>query len=211
MYKYFFFMMLFSIVHPFNGFSQQENMSDLEENLVRKKIIEKSKSINTIVSDFEQTKHLDFLSNDIKSSGSMVFKSPDLIKWEYEIPFRYSVIFKNEKLFINDDGDKSKIDLGSNKTFKSLNALIIKSVKGDMFDDNKFQMVYAKSKSNYIIKFIPKDASLKALIHDFILSFDQVSLEVVEIKMMENTEDYTLIKFIDQKINSKVDEEVFNN
>ena len=211
MHKYFFFMVLFFMMHPFSGFSQQEKMSDTEKNLLRKKIIEKSRSINTIVSDFEQTKHLDFLSNDIKSSGSLVFKSPDLIKWEYETPFRYSVIFKNEKLYINDDGDKSKIDLGSNKTFKSLNGLIIKSVKGDMFDDDKFQMEYAKSKSDYIIKFTPKDASLKALIHDFILSFDRVSLEVVEIKMMENTEDYTLIKFIGQKINSKVNEEVFNN
>jgi len=206
-----FFGVIFLIVIPFIGFSQQEKMLLNEAEQVKIKIIEKSKSITTIVSKFEQTKHLDFLSNDIKSIGNLVFKSPDFIKWEYKTPFNYSVVFKNDKLFINDDGDKSKIDLGSNKTFKSLNSLIIKSVKGDMFDESKFEIQYSQNSKNYVIKFTPKDDALQSFIHDFILSFDKKSYEVVEIRMMENEEDYTNIQFIDQKINTKVDDAVFSN
>ncbi len=211
MSKYVFFMGCFLFVNPFFGFSQQVKMQDNEADRVRIRIIERSKSTNTIVSKFEQTKHLDFLSNDIKSSGNLVFKSPDQIKWEYEMPFNYIVVFKNDKLFINDDGVKSKADLGSNKTFKSLNSLIIKSVKGDMFDSEQFIIQYFKNSFHFIIKFTPKDVSLQSFIHDFILSFDKESLQVVEIKMMENTEDYTKIRFVDQKINSEVNNEVFSN
>lgn len=108
------FFVLFLLVNSFFGFSQQERMSKQEADQVRIKIIEKSKNTNTIMGDFVQTKHLDFLSNDIKSTGKLVFKFPDLIKWEYKTPFNYSVVFKNDKLFINDDGDKSKIDRSNN-------------------------------------------------------------------------------------------------
>ncbi len=211
MNKYVFLILFLLVLNPFNCFSQEDKMSITEANQLRADIIEKSKKTLTIISEFEQFKHLDFLSNDIKSSGSLVYKSPDLIKWEYIEPFNYTVIFKNDKLFINDEGVKSNIDLSSNKTFKSLNKLIIKSVKGDMFDDNLFDIQYFKNTKHHIIKFFPKENSLKSIISVFILSFDKKSLNVVEIIMKENSEDYTLLKFINQKINRPVRDEVFFN
>ncbi|NOQ91692.1 MAG: outer membrane lipoprotein carrier protein LolA [Flavobacteriaceae bacterium] len=186
-------------------------MSMEDASQLRINIIDKSEKTVTIVSEFEQFKHLDFLSNDIKSSGNLVYKAPNLIKWEYKEPFNYSIVFKNDKLFINDEGVKSNVDLSSNKTFKSLNNLIIKSVRGDMFDDKLFDMQYFEIQKKYVIKFIPKENSLKSMISVFILSFDKKSLDVTEIKMQENAEDYTLLKFINQKINTTVSDEVFSN
>ena len=193
------------------GIAQQMEMLNDESRELRKKIIEKSNTTNTIISDFIQYKHLDFLSNDIKSTGKLVFKAPDLIKWEYLEPFKYSVVFKNDKLLINDDGVKSKIDLTSNKSFKSLNSLIIKSVKGDMFDENSFDIEYFKNSKNYLVTFQPKTSSVKSFVNEFILTYDKVSLNVIEIKMKENSEDYTLLKFINQSINENVGNEVFSN
>jgi len=205
------FIVFFIVLNVMQCFSQEEKMSITDANLLRGNIIEKSKKTLTIVSGFEQFKHLDFLSNDIKSDGNLVYKSPNHIKWEYTSPFIYSVVFKNDKLFINDDGLKSNIDLSSNKTFKSLNNLIIKSVNGNMFDDKLFDMQYFKNTSNYIVKFLPKENGLKSIINEFILSFDRKSLHVVEIIMKESTEDYTLLKFLNQKINTPVSDAVFSN
>lgn len=73
----------------------------------------------TIQSDFTQYKHMDFLSNDIETSGKMAFKEPDLIKWEYTKPYTYSVIFNTGKIYIDDDGSKSNMDLGNNRLFKN--------------------------------------------------------------------------------------------
>ncbi len=211
MNKYLFFMVSFFVLNIQNCISQENKMSNEEAIQLRTNIIEKSKKTVTIVSEFEQFKHLDFLSNDIKSSGNLVYKHPNLIKWEYKEPFNYSIVFKNDILFINDEGIKSNVDISSNKTFKSLNTLIIKSVKGDMFDDKLFDMRYFENKKKYIIKFIPKENTLKSMIRVFILSFDKNSLNVIEIKMQENAEDYTLLKFINQKINTVVSDEVFTN
>lgn len=191
--------------------TQNSSMSVLEAKDLRNKVIEKSKSTTSIISDFEQYKHLDFLSNDIKSSGKLVYKYPNFIKWEYQSPFKYSAIFKNNTLYINDDGNKSDINLASHKTFKSLNDLIIKSVKGDMFDESKFNITYHKSTNNYIVSFVPLDKNMKSLIRKFVLKFDKVTLNVIEVKMIESSEDYTLLKFLNQILNEPVTDSEFSN
>jgi len=211
MNKYLFFIISFFVLNTLHCFSQEKKISIEEASQLRINIIEKSKKTLTIISEFEQFKHLDFLSNDIKSSGNLVYKAPNLIKWKYKEPFNYSIVFKNNKLFINDEGVKSNVDLSSNKTFKSLNNLIIKSVRGDMFDDKLFDVQYFENQKKYVIKFIPKEKSLKSIISVFILSFDKNSLNVIEVRMQENAEDYTLLKFINQKINTSVSDEIFSN
>jgi len=199
------------VLNSITAISQQIALSEEESKDLRIKVVEKSNNTTSIISDFIQYKHLDFLSNDIESRGNMVFKAPDLIKWEYNIPFKYSVVFKDGKLNINDEGVKSKLDLSSNKAFKSLNNLIIKSVKGDMFDDNQFEIEYFKDNTHYYVRFKPKEKRLKSFINEFMLSFDKETLDVVEVKMIENSEDYTLLKFINQEFNRPISNEVFLN
>tara|TARA_B110000091_G_C13770926_1_gene456634 strand:- start:601 stop:1233 length:633 start_codon:yes stop_codon:yes gene_type:complete len=184
----------------------------LDEALVLKEnIIKKSKSTITIINDFTQYTHLSFLSKDIISKGKLVFKSPNLIKWEYVKPYKNSVILKKNKLYVNDDGTKSEIDLSSNKTFKEMNSLLLKSVKGNMFDDEKFEIAFFKKVENYMVSFIPLDKSMKSFINKFELTFNSNSFNVIEIKMIELSEDYTTIKFSNTKINEPVANEVFEN
>ncbi len=120
----------------------QTQMSTQEAAALKTKVKALASTTQTISSDFIQYKHLDFLDNDIETSGKLAFKAPDLVKWEYLDPFKYAVLFKDETLFINDEGNKSNVDIGSNKMFKQLNKLIISSVKGDMFDEAEFTIEY---------------------------------------------------------------------
>ena len=108
--------------------AQEKSMSKSEIQTFKENVKASAKSITTIKSDFTQYKHLDILSNDIETNGHMVFKSPNLVKWQYTKPFSYSVIFKEDQLLINDDGTKSNVDIGSSKLFKNLNELIISSI-----------------------------------------------------------------------------------
>lgn len=191
--------------------SSQDTLSKEEALILKNNIMKKSNTTNSIISDFDQYKHLSFLSKDIESKGKLVFKTPNLIKWEYKTPFKYSVVFKNDKLFINDDGIKSDLDLSANKAFKSLNNLIIKSVKGDMFDEEQFEINYFKDNKNYRIFFTSKEDSLKSFISKFELTFDAKTYSVLKIKMIESSEDYTTIVFSNQKINEPVNDAIFNN
>ena len=194
---------------PFFTIAQEVAMSVSASNDLKTRVVEKSEETTSIISDFEQFKHLDFLSDDIKSTGKLTYKSPSSIKWEYKVPFVYSAVFKNDKLYINDDGVKSKVNLDANKTFKSLNNLIVKSVRGDMFDEGKFDISYFENSENYIVHFMSLDKTLKKMIAEFVLTFDKESLNVITVKMIEPSNDFTLLKFLNQQTNQSVADAVF--
>lgn len=200
---------LFLAVAPL--FGQNTAVSSQEIATLKQKVKQKAAKTKTILSDFDQYKHLDFLSNDIKTSGKLAFKAPDIVKWEYLKPYKYSIVFKENKLFINDEGKKSDVNIGSNKLFKKINQLIIKSVSGDMFDDNEFKISYSQSKTEYIVSFLSKDAELKKYIKEFVLHFSKKDYSVNEVKNIEPSDDYTRIVFKNRKENSTLDNAIFSN
>ncbi|MBD3660955.1 MAG: outer membrane lipoprotein carrier protein LolA [Arenibacter algicola] len=199
------------IAHTSLLLAQESKMNNTEIAEFKAKIIETSKATTTIQSNFTQYKHLDFLSNDITTQGKMAFKVPNMVKWEYTEPFKYSIIFKDDKLIINDSGTKSNMDLGNSVLFKKINQLIVNSVKGNLFQDSDFTMSYFKSSKYYKVIFIPKDEKIKSYIASFILIFDKQQADVMEVKMVEPTNDYPRIVFSDRLINKPLDNEVFTN
>jgi len=188
----------------------QTPMSTSEANILKATVKERAAITKTISSDFIQYKHLDFLDNDIETSGKLIFKTPDLIKWEYMKPFKYSVLFKDEKLYINDEGKKSNVNIGSNRLFKQLNTLIINSVKGDMFDEVEFSIEYFKKDNYSLVYFSPKDKKFAKYIKAFHITFNTEG-DVIEVKMIESSEDYTKIVFSNKALNKPLEDALFTN
>ena len=188
----------------------QTPMNNTEAATLKAKVKALATITKTISSDFVQYKHLDFLDNDIETSGKLAFKAPDLVKWEYVKPFKYSVLFKDETLFINDEGNKSNVDIGSNKMFKQLNKLIISSVKGDMFDAAEFAIEYFNKDENSLVYFSPKDKKFAKYIQAFHITFNEKG-DVLEVKMVEPSQDYTKIVFTNKVINQTLDNAIFTN
>lgn len=205
MYKTLFFLLVMGTL------SAQTKMTSTEINSFKEKVKVTASKTKTIISDFTQYKHMDFLSEDIKTSGKMLFKSPNLVKWAYTNPFQYSVIFKEDKLLINDEGKKSDVKIGSSQLFKKLNQLIVNSISGNMFNADEFIMTFIKTDKYYQVQFLSKDAALKKYIKQFVLNFDKNKYSVIEVKMVEPSDDYTKIVFKNRKENQAIKNEVFNN
>jgi outer membrane lipoprotein carrier protein len=192
-------------------FAQEQKMSDAEIVLFKQSVNSVALKITTITTDFTQYKHLDFLSKDIESSGKMFFKEPNLLKWQYKKPYNYSIIFKNGKILIDDEGKKSAVDAGNNKVFGKINKLIVGSVSGKMFDDKEFIVSFYKSKTNNITRLLPKDATLKKYIKQIELTFDKEDHTVIQVKLIESSDDYTRIVLKNKTLNAKIDDSIFNN
>jgi len=186
----------------------QTKINNAEAKALQSKVKLLAETTKTITADFVQYKHLDFLSNDIESNGKLSFKSPDLVKWAYVKPFEYSVLFKDDMLYINNEGEKNNVDIGSNKLFKQLNKLISASITGDMFNSEEFDISYFKKGSDTEVHFSPKDKKFAKYIKEFHIFFNS-DAEVSEVKMIEPSNDYTHIVFSNRSTNQNLSDAVF--
>jgi len=200
----------FSLVHGLL-LAQDQKMSGAEIAEFKQHVNQVSKKITSLSTDFIQYKHLDFLSKDIETSGKMVFKEPYLLQWQYKKPYNYSIVFKNGKILINDEGKKSAVDIGNSKIFAKINKLIVGSVSGNLFDDKEFEISYFKNKNQNSTKLLPKDANLRKYIKQIELTFDNADFTVTQVKLIESSEDFTRIVLKNKVINAKIDDSVFSN
>ena len=193
------------------SFAQDQKMTAGEMTAFKQSVNKVSKEINTLSTDFVQYKHLNFLSKDIETSGKMVFKEPYLLQWQYKKPYNYLIVFKNGKILIKDEGKKSEIDIGNSKIFTKINKLIVGSVSGNLFDDKEFDIAYFKEKNKNVTKLVPKDANLRKYIKQIEVTFDKDDFTVVQLKLIESSEDFTRIVLKNKVINAKIEDSVFSN
>lgn len=205
------FYVFFLLVTALTATAQEQKMSAAEITSFKNAVNATAKNTKTLTTDFVQYKHMDFLSKDIETSGKMSFKSPGMLLWQYTKPYQYSVVFKNNKIAINDAGKKSAMDMGSSKMFNKLNKLIVGSVNGDMFDENEFTISFFKTTVYNITKLMPKDATLKKYIKQMELYFDKKGNMVSQVKMTEPSNDYTTIVFKNKVTNAQIADSVFSN
>lgn len=204
-------LQIFFILWSFSALGQEQKLSTVEITTFKSEVMQQSEKIKSLKTDFVQYKHLSFLSNEIETSGNMVFQAPDLLNWKYTKPYQYSIVFRKGKIHINDQGNKSSFDASGNKMFEKINKLIVGSVSGNMFDDNEFSISYYKNKTHYIAKFVPKSKELKKVIEEVELYFPFDKLVVSEVKLNESSGDYTKIVFKNQQLNAKVSPTDFTN
>lgn len=191
------------------GWSQTK-MTEPEVTTFKNKVISDSKSLQSLSSNFTQTKHISFLSKPITSTGKLYLKNDERLRWEYLTPTQYTVIFKNKKLLVNNQGKQSTVDLATNKQFEKLSKLISGSIKGNLFDDNEFHITYFQTDSDYLVKLTPKSKDLAKYVKEIELYFDKKGKLVKKSKTIEPNNDYTVITFTDVKINQPIHDSVFN-
>jgi outer membrane lipoprotein carrier protein len=184
-------------------FAQNTPMSTAESKAFVTKISSETKEIKTLQADFTQTKKMDFLDKNIVTYGKMSLKTPNILAWKYTKPYQYSIVFKDNEIFINDQGKKSSVDAKS-KTFEKINKLIVGSSNGQMFNDPEFSVSYFKNANSNIAKFTPKSAQLLKYIKQIELHFPKNQSTVSQVNMMEASGDTTNIVFKNTKINAPI-------
>ena len=193
------------------AFSQNAPLSDSETIQFKENVSQRSEVLKSLSSDFFQSKYIQLMQGAALSNGKLFYKAPNILKWEYSTPYNYHILFKENQLFINDDGDKSVSNLKSNKLFEKLVNLISGSINGGLLaDKNNYDVAYFKT-GNYITALIvPKDPAMRQMFREIILVFNKEYL-VNSVKLMEDSGDFTEIYFKNIRINQKLEDSVFEN
>lgn len=208
MIRYLFFLAAFLIYN--NSFAQSfkpmKDSKDFQQKLHR--IAAKTTSLQ---SDFVQIKHLDVLSEDIESNGKLVYKANNKLRWEYTTPLEYLIILKDGKVSIKDEGKVSSYDLSGNKTFQKINEMMIGSIQGDLLvNEADYTYEFKESSNSYLVVMYPKQKKVQEFMKSINIYFSKKDYSVEQVKMLEQSGDYTLMKFKNKKTNASISDKTFN-
>lgn len=188
----------------------QQNMTDAEIKTFKASVEKEAGKMTALTADFVQQKHMDILSKAIESKGVFYLKSPNKLLWEYQTPQKMKIVFKEGKMHVKSNGKVTTTDFAKNKKFKQLNDLIVGSYNGNLLNDKTFDIVYSKKGTTKIAKLTPKEKAVTKYIKGIELYFNNNETTVSEVKLMEPSNDYTLIIFKNKKINAELNDSVFN-
>jgi len=203
-------LFLFAAIFFYNNSFAQEFKSMRDQGAFQKKMHAVASKTNTLQSNFVQIKHLDILSEDIESNGKLYFKKDNNLRWEYTEPLEYLIVLRNSKVYIRDEGKVSSYDLSGNKTFQKINEMIIRSIQGDlMIDETEYKYEFKESSNLYLVELFPIQKNVQEFMKSIRVCFSKNDFSVQRIKMIEQSGDYTLMTFKNQKVNESISDKVF--
>lgn len=176
---------------------------------VKKRITARAAQTQSLSSDFIQEKHLTMMEEVLVSKGRFLFKKENNIRWEYYSPINYTILIKNQKFVIDNDGKISFFDTETNKLFKEINNMILMAIQGNFVDDPNFNAIFYENKNQYLAILKPQDELLKNIMETIQIFFSKEDMSVTKINFIEPEEDFTLIKFTNRKQNMTIADEQF--
>jgi outer membrane lipoprotein-sorting protein len=190
--------------------SQIDNYVKVEnpEN-IKQKIIAKANSTINIHSDFIQEKHLDLFEEVIISHGEFYFQKPNSIRWQYNTPISYTIVLANNKVQIKDEESLKEYDMASNPIFKEINKLLLSSLNGQVLNSKDFKIEYFSNNSEYMARLLPQNTAMTDVLNSIEIYFNKIDFGVIGIRLNENTDDFTLIKFTQRIINGQIPDHIF--
>ncbi len=193
----------------FTAYGQSDFRPVQDIDAVGRKLDNMAKSLNSIQSDFHQEKYMDFLDVTLVSKGKFWFQKENSLRWQYTEPYNYIVVINDGVVQISDDGKDQEFQVKGNRIFEQVNNIIVASMKGDVIDNDDFDVRLFENDQYYLVRLKPLKREVSQVIHEMEMYFEKTSLQISKIRMNEPNDDYTLIRYTNRKINEPIPASVF--
>jgi len=171
--------------------------------------VQKSAStIRTIQADFTQKKHMKILLRPLVSKGSLSFKAPRSLRWEYASPVKNVLLVSGDKIrrFVK-KGDGIIEDKSAGLQMMQFVMSEITMWLSGRFDTNPaFKTDFAGAGK---IVLTPKEKSFSAMIGRIELNLGDRPGVIKSVSIYENEDSYTMLEFTNTILNGEIKESVF--
>lgn len=191
--------------------------ADNELNAILKKIDEKQKSVETMKGQFVQRKSLSLLQNEVVSKGTMYFKRPQRMVWEYKEPEKNTMIVNGDIVwfYLPDLKEATRFDLSQKAEIKSIfekMAIGMGQSAEEMkksYDVSLLKKIKKSDKNIIVLQLIPKDAAISNFFKKIHLWFEEDGA-LYKTELFEKNNDMTIIEFKNMKFNASISDSVFD-
>lgn len=189
----------------------QTKLSAARQRQVIEKIDRASKATTSIQCDFTQTKSMKMLKRSMTSKGVMYFKRPDKLRWQYTSPYDYTFIMNNGKVSMRSAQSSKNVNTADNKVFSRITNIILGCITGGgLTSTADFNVVVYEKEGLYTAQLYPKKKEMKQIYSVIEIQFNRQLTMVSSVRMKEKTGDETLVKLLNVKTNTQINEKVFD-
>jgi outer membrane lipoprotein-sorting protein len=186
------------------GFQPVKNVQEFQATLSKS-----NASVNTISSDFSQTKNLALLADKIKSKGKFFFKKEDKVRIEYTSPYTYLLVMNGGQIAVKDEQKTSKINTKNSKTMQSVNRIMIDCMRGTVLNNPDFKASVFENGNNYLLSLAPVNESMKKMFKSIDVYLSKKNFDVDRLVMMEQGGDFTDMDFSHTQHNIALNDALF--
>lgn len=172
-----------------------------------KKIDASCAGIKSLTADFKQVKDIAILQEKMVSTGKMYF-ADGMLRWEYVSLYTCLFILNKEKVLLQSSQTSSKMDVNSNRLFKSIARIIMSSITGQgLSGGGDFKVRMFLDGGCYSAELEPLEKEMKQMFKTVRLHFGK-DLKVNEVDLVDNS-GVTVIMIRNAVYNKTVDAKVF--
>ena len=183
-----------------------------EQRSMEEHINEAAAALKTIDCRFTQVKTLRVLNDQLTSEGRMLFNAGRQLRWEYEQPYRHTLIINGDKVYIVSAKERQTVDIGRSRLFQSITRAMMNSVTGKaMATGQDFDCTMFVGGIEWQAVLTPKDRRLKKLFKEIRLHYSRQRQMVTKVEMTEQNGDTTVITLKDVKTNGRIDDKMFED
>lgn len=186
------------------GFKPVANVSAIQQGLQQS-----TATVQSIQSDFTQTKHLSLLADKITSRGKFYYRKEDKVRIEYTSPFQYLVVMNSGQMMVKDEQKTSKVNTRNSKTMQSVNRIMLDCMRGTVFSNPDFKVAAYESGANYLLSLTPANEAVKKLFKQIDVYLTRASFDVDRLTMTEQGGDFTDMDFSRTQHNIALNDALF--